>query len=146
MFIVHALDFFGMGKEYVPGGGPFNIVPFEKNKETHSQVRHGRKMQDYVDAPAIRLGYATNHLATQLEKMGKEIRKNVKKITSPMLVLQAEKDEIADRAAQNEFCANSQNCEKLILPGAFHEVLIETDEIRDVALSKIRSFIQKLSS
>ena len=146
MFILRALDFFGMGKEYVPGGGPFSVVPFEKNKETHSWVRHERKMRDYVDSPAIRLGYPTNHWMTQLENMGKQIRKNAKKIASPILVLQAEKDEIADSAAQNEFCTNSQNCEKLILPGAFHEVLIETDEIRNIALSKIRSFIRKLSS
>ena len=44
MFILQTLDFFGMGKEYVPGRGPFHIVPFEKNKETHSRVRHERKM------------------------------------------------------------------------------------------------------
>ena len=146
MFILHAFDFFGMGKEYVPGGGPFSIVPFEKNKETHSRIRYERKMQDYVDAPAIRLGYPTNHWMVQLQAMGKEISKNAKTITSPVLVLQAEEDEIADRAVQNEFCARAQNCEKLILPGAFHEVLIETDAIRDVALGKIGRFIQRFSS
>jgi lysophospholipase len=143
IFILQVFDFFGMGKEYVPGGGPFRIVSFEKNKETHSRVRHERKMQDYLDAPAIRLGYPTNHWMTQLEKMGKEIRKDAKKITSPVLVLQAGKDEYADTRAQDDFCANTKNCEKVVMAGAFHEVLIETNEIRDVALSAIRSFIQR---
>jgi len=142
MFILQVLDFFGMGKEYVPGGGPFHIVPFEKNKETHSRVRHERKIQDYLDAPAIRLGYPTNHWMTQLEKMGKEIRKNAKKFATPVLVLQAGKDEYADTEVQDDFCANIQNCEKVVLRGAFHEILIETDEIRDAALTKVRSFIQ----
>lgn len=142
MFIIQALDFFGMGKEYLPGKGPFSIVAFEKNKETHSRVRHERKMQDYIDAPTIRLGYPTNHWMTEMEKMGKEIRKNARKIASPTLVLQAEKDEIADVGAQDDFCANIQNCEKVVLRGAFHEVLIETDEIRNAALTKVRSFIQ----
>ena len=142
IFVLQALDSFGLGKEYVPGGGPFRIVPFEKNKETHSRARHERKMQDYLDAPAIRLGYPTNHWMTQLEKMGKEIRKNANKIASPVLVLQAEKDEYADTRVQDDFCADIQNCEKVVIAEAFHEILIETDEIRDVALSAICSFIQ----
>jgi lysophospholipase len=143
MFILQALDFFGMGKEYVPGGGPFRIVPFEENKETHSRARHERKMQDYLDAPAIRLGYPTNHWMTQLEKMGREIRRNAQKLATPVLVLQAEKDEYADTGAQDDFCSNIKNCEKAVIAGAFHEVLIERDEIRDVALSAIRSFVQR---
>ena len=143
LFIVQVLDFFGMGKKYVPGGGPFSIVPFEKNKETHSRIRHERKMQDYIDNPTIRLGYPTNHWMTEMEKMGRDIRNNSKTITCPTLVLQAEKDEYADRRAQDEFCTNIPKCEKVVLYGAFHEVLIEKDEIRDVALSTIRSFIQR---
>jgi lysophospholipase len=144
LFILGMLDFFGGGKEYVPGGGPFRSVPFEKNIETHSRVRHAQKMQDYIDNPAIRLGYPTNHWMVETERMGKEVRRNAKQISCPTLVLQAENDQYAGRAAQDEFCANFKGSQKVFLLGAFHEILVEKDAIRDVALTAIREFIQNL--
>jgi lysophospholipase len=143
VFIVKTLDFLGSGKNYVSGGRPFCIVPFEKNKETHSRVRHKRKMQDYLDQPIIRLGHPTNHWIAEIQKLGTEVRRDAKKIACPVLVLQAEKDAYADVSAQDKFCAQSPNCEKVLLKGAYHEILIEIDEIRDVALQRIRSFIRK---
>jgi lysophospholipase len=58
-------------------------------------------------------------------------------------VLQAGRDEYADARAQDVFCANTRNCEKVVIAGAFHEILIERNEMRDVALSAIRSFIHQ---
>jgi lysophospholipase len=142
MFVVRTLDFLGMGKEYPPGGGPFSIVSFEENKETHSRVRHERRMQDYIDSPAIRLGFPTNHWLCEMEKMGREVQYLAGRIICPTLVLQAQDDRYADVAAQDTFCAAVSNCQKVFLQGAYHEILVEKDEIRDVALSKIRAFLQ----
>jgi lysophospholipase len=145
MFGVRLLDLFGAGKEYLLGGGPFAFVPFEKNKETHSRVRHERKFQDYADNPDIRLGYPTNHRMVEMERLGRRIRRDAGKITCPTLVLQAANDEYASRAAQDAFCARVARCRKVVLQGALHEVLIERDGIRDVALAKVRQFIQDQS-
>ena len=139
--LIRIIDFFGGAEQYVPGGGPFVAVEFEENKETHSRARHERKMRDYVEYPEIRLGHPTNHWILELEKLGKEVRKNAGKITSPTLVLQAEYDEYANRAAQDALSADIAKCKKVMLKGAYHEVLIETDSIRDEALAEIRNFI-----
>ena len=140
LFLVRTLDFFGAGTSYVPGGGPFDFVPFEKNAETHSRVRHERKMQDYRDQPDTRLGYPTNHWLWEMEKQAAEIRRNAAGLAVPVLVLQAGDDKIADTTLQDRFALDA-HAEKVLLPGAYHEILIETDQIRNAALDKIRSFI-----
>jgi len=145
MFEVRLLDLFGAGKEYMPGGGPFTFVPFEKNKETSSRVRHERKFQDYADSPEIRLGYPTNHWMVEMDRLGRRIRRDAGKIACPTLVLQAANDEYASRAVQDAFCAHVAKCQNVVLQGALHEVLIERDEIREVALAKVRAFIQDQS-
>jgi len=139
---VSILNFFGGAEKYVPGGGPFVAVEFEKNKETHSKARHERKMQDYADFPAIRLGYPTNRWMVQLEKLGREVRRNAGKIICPTLVFQVEFDEYAARRTQEELIAKITNCRSVMLDGAYHEILIETDEIRDRVLGEIREFIE----
>ena len=145
MFGVRLLDLFGAGKEYLLGGGPFAFVPFEKNKETHSRVRHERKFQDYADNPDIRLGYPTNHWMVEMERLGRRVRRDAGQITCPTLVLQAADDEYASRTAQDAFCARVARCRKVVLQGALHEVLIERDGIRDVALAQVREFINDQS-
>jgi len=140
--MLKTLDFFGRGREYVPGGGPFRFVSFEQNMETHSRVRHAQKMQDYKDFPAIRLGFPTNRWMVETERMGKEVMRNAKLISCPAIVLQAEDDRYADSRAQDKFCANLAHSQKILFPGAYHEVLFENDSIRDVALAAIRNFIQ----
>ena len=37
------------------------MVPFEANKETHSQARHLRKFQDCADHPETRMRFPTVH-------------------------------------------------------------------------------------
>ena|GEM_PF-482950 len=142
LLLLRALDILGRGKEYVPGGGPFKFVTFEQNVETHSRVRHAQKMQDYKDHPEIRLGYPTNHWMVETERMGDDVVKNAKLISCPLLVFQAEDDRYAGSGAQDRFCAAIPHSKKIIFLGAYHEVLLESDSIRDLALAAIRNFVQ----
>jgi lysophospholipase len=143
LLMLKTLDILGRGKEYVPGGGPFKFVAFEQNVETHSRVRHAQKMQDYRDHPEIRLGYPTNHWMVETERMGKDVIKNAKLISCQTLVLQAKDDRYADVSAQDKFCANLAHSKKILFLGSYHEVLLENDSIRDLALAAIRNFIQR---
>jgi lysophospholipase len=139
---VGMLAAFGRAEDYVPGGGPYAAVAFEENLETHSRVRHERKVQDYEDYPAIRLGHPTNHWIRELEKLAREVIRNAKDIICPTIVFQAEIDEYAHRGAQNRFCARVADCTKVVLEGAYHEILIETDSIREEVLREILGFIE----
>ena len=75
--------------------------------------------------------------------MGKDVVLNAKSISCPLLVLQAEDDRYADSGAQDRFCAAIPHLKKILFLGAYHEVLLESDSIRDLALAAIRSFVQR---
>jgi lysophospholipase len=142
LLMLKTLDIFGRGTDYVPGGGPFKFNAFEQNVETHSRVRHARKMQDYMDNPEIRLGYPTNHWMVETERMGRDVIRNASSISCPTLVLQAEDDRYADGGAQDKFCAAVAHSKKILFLGSYHEILLESDSIRNFALDAIRNFIQ----
>jgi len=138
--LLGVMDVFG-GSGYVPGGGPFTPVAFEANKETHSRVRHARKFQDYADHPEIRLGFPTVHWMVETSRMAQSVVAGASRITVPTLVFQAEQDEYVEARALESFTAGVNGCRRVMVPGARHEMLIETDAIRDTVLAEIRAFI-----
>jgi lysophospholipase len=69
-----------------------------------------------------------------------EYAKNSK---TPILILQAEKDSIVCNKAQN--LALSSQCHKVVIEGAYHEVFIETDQMRNIALSYTLEFMAQHS-
>jgi lysophospholipase len=144
-FVLNFLTFFGGGSGYVPGGGPYAEVPFEKNKETHSRARYQRKLQDYADHPEIRLGYPTNRWAVEMGKMADAIQAGAASIKVPVLVLRADEDAYVDEAGVDDFCAKVADSLRVFLKSARHELLIESDDIRDIAISEIRSFLEEQS-
>ena len=74
--------------------------------------------------------------------MGKDVVRNAKAISCPLLVFQAEDDRYADSGAQDRFCAAIPRSKKILFLGAYHEILLESDSIRELALSAIRNFVQ----
>jgi len=139
--LLGVLDAFG-GTGYVPGGRPFAPVPFDANRETHSTVRHARKFQDYADHPETRLGYPTVHWMTETSRMGAAVVAGARGISVPVLLFQAEQDEYVDARALESFAAGVSGCRRVLVAGARHEMLIETDAIRGAVLAEIRAFIQ----
>jgi lysophospholipase len=61
-------------------------------------------------------------------------------IDIPILLLQAGKDLIVKPARQNAFCSLSKSCQVIHFPDAKHEILMESDIIRNEALTHIMSF------
>ena len=142
---VNTIDLFGGGDGYVPGGSPYAATPFEKNKETHSPARHERKLRDYEDHPEIRLGFPTVHWMAEAGRMASFVQSGAASIAVPVLVLRADEDAYVDGAGLDEFCRKLPNCRRVFLKGAWHEILIERDEIRDTALAEIRNFLKEQS-
>jgi lysophospholipase len=140
--VLNVIGFFGGGNGYVPGGGPYAPTLFKDNKETHSEARHERKLQDYMDYPEIRLGYPTVHWALEMNGMAEAAQSKASSIKVPVLVLRADEDAYTDEAGVDEFCRKPPDCRKVFLQGSRHEMLIERDDIRDLALAEIRGFLE----
>ena len=75
--------------------------------------------------------------------MGDAVQAKAQNIMVPILMFQAETDDYVDRAGQDEFCLKAKLWRKVYFEGAFHEILIETDAIRDKALNEMRIFIEE---
>jgi lysophospholipase len=138
--LLGVMNLFG-GTGYVPGGGPFTVVQFEANKETHSRVRHLRKFQDNADHPETRMGFPTVHWMVETGRMAESIQAGAGRITVPLLVFQAGQDEYVDARSLESFAGKAAAGRRVLLEGARHEMLIETDAIRGRVLSEIRGFI-----
>ncbi|MCX8042635.1 MAG: alpha/beta fold hydrolase [Desulfobacterota bacterium] len=133
----------GKGTEYALGQGPRDEPRFEKNITTHSYARWSKWEEDLIPAyPQIRSGGATYNWVKESMEAGWLARKQAAKIATPLLIFQAEEDLFVTANGQHEFCEAAQDCTKVFFHGARHEILMETDSIRNIALGMIRAFFR----
>lgn len=130
---------------YGPGQGPYEDHGFADNELTHSEARYQAFRQVYAQHPQIRLGGATAHWIHQGIAGSDAAVADAGAIKTPLLVLQAGDDSVVDNAAQDAFCANAR-CEggkPLRIEGAWHELFIEADPQRQVALNATLAFFAR---
>ncbi len=68
--------------------------------------------------------------------------KIARKISIPVLLLEAEYDEFTMPRGREIFSKRAKNCKRIMFPGSKHEILIESDEIRNRVLEEIISFLE----
>jgi lysophospholipase len=93
--------------------------------------------------PQIALGGPTVRWLGEALKATRQVLKNATQITAPTLLLQAELDNRVRPGGQDAFCRRAKVCTHVLLTGAYHEILMERDEIRDKALRSILDFLNK---
>ncbi len=132
------------GTKYAPDRGPYiaHQDTFEKNEVTHSEARFNLAKAIFVQSPELVLGGPTNRWVNQSLKATKKIDRAARQIQIPILMFQAGMDLIVKPRRQNLFCLKLQSCSLIKFPGAHHEILQETDEIRDEAMTAIKEFLK----
>ncbi len=141
---------FGIEPRYVLNGHNYEVDKFEENELTQSRIRYERFVAEYTKNEQVRLGSATTHWASKACDAAEDARENAARVTIPILVFQAEKDTLVTADGQNEFCRNLKAGGKnqciggapIIVPGAYHELLIEKDEYRIPTLTRIVDFFR----
>ena len=134
----------GHGTDYIPGGGPYTPETFVEDTDTHSYVRYVMERDLFNDYPQIRLGDVTYNWVKQAMELGWAAQFDARAITVPVLLFQAEDDTVVKPEGQNYLCRHAQDGTKIFFYGARHEILMEIDPIRDVAMNYIRDFIEGL--
>lgn len=127
------------GSDYAPGYGPYKPEEdtFEKNVYTHSPNRFDVTKNISVNDPSSVVGGPTARWVHESLLATKKIDRL--KVSTPVLLFQAGDDHIVKPKRQDSFC-HSHTCEKIHVPDAFHEILMEKDVIRDDVLNHIKSF------
>ncbi len=127
----------GRGSAYTLGGGgrPFDDT-FEGNILTHDPARHARTWSLVSAEPKLALGAPTwgwidFTLSATAYLSRPEILRN---ITVPVVIVSAEADQLIDTATQATAARNLPQGTFISVPGAYHEILMETDPMRNIFL------------
>ncbi len=127
---------------YFIGMKDYINVPFEENDVTHSESRYKYFTAMYSAEPRIRVGGPTWQWLSESFRAMELLPKVAARIQVPVLVLQAGSDQVVAPEAQQQFVARLTHTDsKLqVVAGAKHEILMETDSIRQPALTAIEDF------
>ncbi len=128
--------------QFAPRQGPYFPKPFEGNLLTHSEARYQWFRDLYSQHPKLQLGGASNRWVTESLRVAAQCRAQVRSTNTPLLILQAENEQIVDNRAQEIVCRQLKATRHCV-PKSRHEILFETDEIRNSALKEIFAFFQK---
>lgn len=128
---------FGRGGRYVMGdaGKPFDN-DFDSNVLTHDRARFARSVGLLAVEPRLALGSptwgwldfafrATAYLANP---------DRLRSVTVPVVIVSAALDKLVDNAAQAAAARHLPQGKLITVPGAFHEILMETDDMRNFFL------------
>ncbi len=126
---------------YFFGQTGYVSLPFALNKLTHSQSRYRLFRALYDEEKVLQLGGVTTEWLSAAKYAMDLIRDNAQHISSPMLVLSADRDHIIDNKRQREVVAKIPNVTLEVINDAYHELFIERDELRNQALTKILNFL-----
>ncbi|MEZ9199478.1 alpha/beta fold hydrolase [Shewanella sp. 10N.286.54.B9] len=126
---------------YVLGGKGYHADEFDKNDLTNSKLRYQDYRKLYQQQPKLQLGSPTNHWLVESIDAGDNAIKATQNIDIPLLILQAEEDTIVSNAAQKQ--AAIGQCKLLNIPYARHEIFMERDKARNLALTALLAFLQQ---
>jgi lysophospholipase len=142
MTIVTAECLVFLGDHYVLGKGPWDPnETFAANTVTHSQDRWTMNHLLWVAHPEVVLGGPTNQwLHESIEADWQARGSDAKKIVTPTLILKAGADQVVIPSAEDTVCSQTPACTEMFFPTAGHEILQETDDIRDAALDATLAF------
>lgn len=137
---LNLLDVLACKPNYALGQSHFKKVQYKNNVLTHSKARYKLFLDLFLDKPHLRLGGPSTHWITESIKAGKKCIENAHKVKIPMLILQAGDDLVVSNIAQAEFHEKCDTSHLEPIAGAYHDMLIEKDTYRDIAINKLLDF------
>ncbi|MFI5015524.1 MAG: alpha/beta fold hydrolase [Hyphomicrobiales bacterium] len=143
--VATTLSGLGGGRMFVPGGGSGSISakPFEGNRLSTDFRRYQRNAAVLAAAPDLAIGDPTvDWLASACRTMRALSDPHFpRKIGTPLLILASGADRVVSTAATERFASRLKTGEAIIIKGARHELLMESDICRNQALAAIDAFI-----
>ena len=116
---------------------------FETNILTHDRARYERAKAQVRAEPKLDLGGPTwGWIDFALKATAYLSRpENLKSVTIPVVIVSAEQDRLVDNAAQRAVASSLPAGEFVSVAGAFHEILMETDTMRNIFLRALDALL-----
>ena len=138
-----AISAVGLGGMYLFGTGPYDPAdPAYGADLTHSAARLSRTLALVAKDPANALGGPTFRWLGEAFGAADDILARAGDYTLPILLCQGGSDSVVVARAARRFCDEAPACVYHEIPGAYHELLMESDRYRDPVMKGIRQFLQ----
>jgi len=132
---------------YIVGGKSYDDsdVAFKENILTHSEVRYGISKIAFDIEPEAKIGAPSVRWVKEACLGSARSVKNASMIRIPILLIHAQNDIVVNSEPQEVFCKNAGDyCKGIQIDGAYHELLVEEDHMREKTLTAILDFISKI--
>jgi lysophospholipase len=140
-FIVNLLIKFNKETDYIPGGDKYDFSRVFFNLSS-SKIRYSMFLYLRELYPMIILKAPTNRWLKEAIKATRIVRREVKKIDTPVLLLQAEKEKVVDIRSQNKLAEYLSHCHKIRISKARHDLLLEKDSMRNKTIKAMLDFLE----
>ncbi|MEP3049085.1 MAG: alpha/beta hydrolase [Roseibium sp.] len=138
----------GFGRLFVPGGNGKITSPFEGNRQTTDRSRFRRFTNVLKEYPVLGIGAPTmgwlNAAARTMRVM--RMRETGPNMKLPCLILGAGNDQVVSTPAIEEFVSRTKAAAYLEIPGASHELMMESDAYRDQFWAAFDAFVPGLEA
>lgn len=135
---------------YFLGQNNYQAKPFDNNPLMADLHRYENFIQLYQLKPELQLGGVTVHWLVEALENTERLMRDLAKLKTNIVLLQAELDTIVENKAQDIFCQQLHrlsphliNKKPIVMARAKHEILFETDDIRSTALSALDQLIKQ---
>ena len=144
-----AMAHLGAARLYALGGpsDPF-ADSFEKDRLTHDRARYDRTRAMILANRDLALGAVTWCWAASAFDALDRLRQTPSPgaaIAMPFTILGAGQDSLIDNARQKQVADAIPGCRYRVVPDAFHELLMETDDIRSIFWSEFDALVARVA-
>lgn len=146
MLCCRIANLFSLQQNYFPGQTAYQDKPFCANDLTSSAARYQALRHCYQAEPLLQLGGVSCQWLQQAILAMRELPHYAKHCRTPILLLQAGRDEVVANKAQQHWFAQlpAELTKQLVtITDARHEVLMEQDHLRLATFAAINHFIAK---
>ena len=141
--IVAIMTLLGFSQHYVFGKGAYKAADLATTPLSHSTERMAFMNEIAEKYPNVRIGDPTFSWVHHFIIIFAKLKGFIAKITVPTLILRAGQDLIVSNTAINEFSSYFSDVILKNIEKSKHEILFETDEIRQSAFKEIMAFLAK---
>jgi lysophospholipase len=130
---------------YFPGQSRYKDKAFTGNHLTHSQVRYQQFRQLYLEQPELQLGGVSCRWLAQALLAIEELQQ-APALSLPQLLIQATADPVVDNKMHQSYQDKHQEqcCELVKIEGALHEIIFESDALRNPLFRALNRFCLQL--
>ena len=133
---------FGLGACAAPGGAGYPPA-FDDNPLTRDRRRFARNAALLRENPALAVGWPTLGWLAATLRSAAVLRRpgGAEAVSLPVLIVAAGADRVVSNAAQARLAARLPDCAFVTIPGARHELLMETDAVRAAFFARFDAFV-----